>query len=81
MCKIAGQAEGWQNATQVCTKKAKGRYELMEFIDRQVELCLACMEYHMVYTVAIEGHICKYCYETDTLLQELTEGMSFSDLV
>ena len=54
----------------------------MEIFDRKIQLCLACMDFHVVYYVLIEGYkFCSYCYRTDSVLQELTNNMNWCDLV
>jgi len=47
----------------------------MRFIDRKAELCMSCMEYHIVYKVEIDEPLIHspgtvlirydYCYRTD----------------
>jgi len=53
----------------------------MEFLTRKIELCLSCMEYHVVYYVSINGKYCRYCFKADDLLQELTNKMTWKDLI
>ena len=53
----------------------------MRFLSRESKLCLACMEYHMVYTVAIKGKECEYCFRSDSFLQQVTDDMTIDDLV
>ncbi len=47
----------------------------MDIVNRKIELCLDCMEDHVVYYVKIKDYFgeyfCKYCYRTDGLVQEL----------
>ncbi len=53
----------------------------MEFVDRQVELCLGCMDYHIVYRVRVEGKEAEYCYRADMFTQYLTEVMTHEDII
>ena len=54
---------------------------IMRFLSRESKLCLACMEYHMVYTVSIKGKECEYCFRSDSFLQQVTDNMTIDDLV
>ena len=45
----------------------------MLFMNRDIKLCLGCMEDHVVYEVIFDGMNCEYCYKTDTLLFDPNE--------
>ena len=40
---------------------------VMEFLDRYIDLCFGCMEYHVVYEVIYDGEFARYCYRSDTV--------------
>jgi len=47
----------------------------MKFLGRQIDLCMACMETHVVYKIDTSGDFfgdwCWYCYKTDSFMWEL----------
>lgn len=63
------------------TFEAKRKVIFMVFISRNIELCFACMETHIVYLVEVGGKRCKYCYRSDSLIQKVTENMTWEDVI
>ncbi len=53
----------------------------MEFINRQVCVCLVCMEYHMVYWVRTKNKEAEYCYKDDMFIQHLSEDLMHEDII